>query len=340
MGVMAREVQRSEAHRALQIAKARLVRCAARQQGRVAAAQLRALGIGQSTWWRWTQTDYLFPELPGVYAVGHPGRTEASDLFAAILYAGPSAGLDRLTGGLWRGLVKWRTSEEIHVATPRRCRSLAADHPGNHLGRAIEVRGQRDFKRWMYHGIPTVPIPQIVLDIAATGDLELVRFVLAQLDFMRRLDDLEPALRAIAGPGIAGTAVLAEALRRPQPLFARCRSPGEIDLIRGFEVTGVPMPQLNVKIAGITVDAFWEDELVVVEVDGEQNHGTFRQRRLNVADEIMLRRHHCEVIRYTTDVVADPWAIHADLMPKLQERRDRARAWGVPPERLPQGSSS
>jgi hypothetical protein len=312
------EASRRATHGALQIAKARLVGIAARQEGRVSAAQMAALGIGQSTSWRWTQTDYLFRELPGVYALGHPGRTEASDLFAALLYAGPYAGLDRLTAGLWRGLVKWRTSETIHVATPRRCRSLPADHPANGLGRPISVRSERHFRRWPYHGIPTVPTPQIVLDIAATGDLQLTRYVLSQLDFMRCLN--EDALRAVGGAGIPGTAVLNQALVTQQPLLARCRSPGEIDLITGFEITGVPLPQVNVKVAGITVDAWWADERVVVEVDGERNHGTSRQRTLNVEDELILREAHCLVIRYTPHVVADPWRVHGDLMPQLAER--------------------
>ncbi len=284
--------------------------------------QLLALGIGQSTFRRWTQTDYLFRELPGVYALGHPGRTEESDLFAALLYAGPHAGLDRLTAGLWRGLVKWRTSEAIHVATPRRCRSLPADHPSNGLGRAISVRGERTFRRWPYHGIPTIPTPQIALDIAATGDLQLVRYVLAQLDYMRRLN--ERALRAVSGRGIPGSAILNEALGQPQPLFARARSPGEIKLIRAAEITGIPLPEVNVKVAGITADAFWRDQRVVVEVDGERNHGTWRQRKLNVVDEVKLRDVGCLVIRYFDEFLDDPWAVHADLMPQLNERRGRA----------------
>jgi hypothetical protein len=297
----------------------------------VTNAQMLALGFGESTFRRWTATEYLFRELPGVYALGHPGRTEASDLFTVVLYAGPYGGLDRLTGGLWRGLVKWRTSEVIHVATPRRCLSLPADHPSNGLGREISVRSRRHFKRWMYHGIPTVPTPQIVLDIAATGDLQLTRYVLSQLDFMRRLD--EDALNAMCGPGIPGSAVLREALGNQQPLLALCRSPGEIKLVRACEITDMPMPQINHKIGGITVDGFWQDQLVVVEVDGEANHGTFRQRKLNVADELILRSLGLLVIRYTDDIVDDPWRVHADLMPQLQERRGRGALW-VPPGSL------
>jgi hypothetical protein len=303
-------------------AKVRVGDVAARQFGRIATAQLLAVDVGRARISRWAGANYLYPVLPRVFAVGHPGTSDEADLFAAVLYAGPGAALNGLCAGLWRGLVKWRTAEAIEVATPRHCRSLAADDPSNGLGRPIVVRDRREFRRAMYHGIPTVPIPLIVLDLAATGDLELVRFALANMDFMRILN--ERALKRVCGRGVPGSAVLREALGRQQPLLARCRSPGEIKLVRAFEVTGVPMPEINVKVAGITVDAFWRDRLVIVEVDGEGNHGTWRQRKLNLADELTLRKAGCLVIRYSDDLLDDPWEVHADLMPQLEERRGRA----------------
>ncbi len=163
----------------------------------------------------------MFLELPHVFAVGHPGRTEESDLFSAVLYAGPGAALTGLTAGLWRGLVKWRTQQAIEVSTPRRCRSLAADHELNRLGREIVVRDRRDAKRAIYHGIPTVPREQIVLDIAAsTGDLQLVRFVLAQLDFMRRLN--VHALQRLRGRGVP---VARSLTKRSGPTSRSSRAP-------------------------------------------------------------------------------------------------------------------
>ena len=294
---------------------------AGKQEGRVTSAQLRALGIGESTFRRWKDW-YLYPVLPRVWAVGHPGRSERADLFSAVLYAGPGAALAGLTGGLWRGLVKWRTAPAIEVATPRRCRSLPADHPDNRLGIPIAVHGGREFRRWSYHGIPTTPVPQIVLDLAATGDLELVRFVLAQLDFMRILD--EPALLGRCRQGVPGGALLREALGRPQPLLARARSPFEVRLVIVCEITGMRLPDaLNVKIAGHTVDAVWWDEQVVVECDGEANHGTWRQRRRDVGEEMKLRGLKFLPIRYTTDKLDDPWAIYADLGAELEARRGR-----------------
>jgi very-short-patch-repair endonuclease len=313
------ERQQRTARGARSSAKVRVSQVAARQEGRITTAQLVALGIADSTSRRWTGS-YLFPVLPRVWAVGHPGRSEKADLFSAVLYAGPGAGLDGLTAALWRQLVKWRTAPAIEVATPRRCRSLPADHPENRLGKPIVVRGQRLFRRWSYHGIPTTPIPQIVLGLAAGGDLELVRFVLAQMDFMRILN--EPALLRMCRRGVPGTLILREALGRPQPLFARARSPFEVRLIQTCELTGMRVPDdVNTKIGGITVDAVWWAEKVVVECDGKDNHDTWRQRRRDSGNDMTLRRLEFLVIRYTSDRLDDPWAVHADLNGQLERRR-------------------
>jgi hypothetical protein len=197
-------------------AKARLGTLAAGQRGRVTTRQLRRLGVPRQRVYDWVRASYLYPELPEVYAVGHPGRSEESDLFAAVLYAGPNAGLRGMTAALWRGLVRWQTQDAIEVSTPRRCRSLPAGHELNRLGREILVRDRRPPDRAMYHGIPTVPIPSIALDLAATGDLQLVRFVLSQLDFMRRLN--VAALRNVTGRGIPAAPCYA---RRSPPTY-RC----------------------------------------------------------------------------------------------------------------------
>jgi very-short-patch-repair endonuclease len=282
-----------------------------------------ALGVPRSTVKGWTTAGFLFPVLPGVFAVGHPGGNPEADLFAAVLYAGPGAGLGGMSAGLWRGLVKWRTQDAVEVWTPRRKGSLSASDPSNRLGRPVLVRARRAFRRVPWNGIPTTPIPQIVLDLARGGDLELVRFVLAQMDYMRILD--EPVLRRVCGPGIPGSGVLLDALGSPQPLFARTRSWFEVGLIRVCELTGIRLPDdVNVEIGGYTVDAVWWDEMVVVECDGGGNHATFRQRRRDLGEDMQLRGLGFLPIRYTYDKLDHPWAVHADLGGQLNERRGRA----------------
>jgi hypothetical protein len=301
--------------------KVRVARRAGLQFGRVTRAQLLALGVQDRTVTKWAASDYLFPELPRVYAVGHPGRTPESDLFSAVLYAGPGAALCGLTAALWRGLVKWQTQQAIQVSTPRRCRSLPADHEGNRLHRTIAVRDRRPSTRRVYHRIPTIPVPNIALEIAATGELQLVRFVLAQMDYMRILNDR--GLQRLCGRGVPGSSVLTEALGRPQPLFARARSKFEVKLIEVCEETDIPLPETNEKIAGITPDAVWWDQMVIVQCDGERNHGTWRQRKRDATEDVILRNLGFQIVRYVYEQLNDPWAIHADLMPILIERAGR-----------------
>lgn len=321
-----REPRQKTCAERMENAKVRVGRFAGPRFGRVTRAQLHALGIEDSRITRWSRDGYLFPELPRVYAVGHPGRTEHSDLFAAVLYAGPGAALRGLTAAAWRGLVKWRTPAAIEVATPRRCASLTAMADRNELGRAIAVRGRQRFGRLPYHRIPTVPIPIIVRDLAETGDLLLVRIVLSQLDFMRRLNRAE--LEVACGRGALGSAVVHEALQRPQALFARARSPLEIRLVVLCEETGIPLPdEINAKLGGFTVDAPWRDQMVIVECDGEGNHATWDQRKRDLERDQALRLLGYVVIRYSSEQLNRPWAVYRDLAPLLRTRLGFATRW-------------
>jgi hypothetical protein len=285
----------------------------------VRSAQVLALGGGRTTVRDWTRAGVLFAELPQVYAFGHPGRSEESDLFSAILYAGPGAGLRAVREAVWRGFLRWQTPEAIQVATPRCCRSLAADDPANRLGIAIEVKQRQTFRRSMWKGIPTVPIPQIALDVAATGDVLLCRIVLASMDYRRLLS--ERVVLGLCGRGVPGSAVLREALENPQPRFALVRSWFEIRFIVVCEETGIPLPDTNQYIEDIEVDAVWWDEMLVVMCDGEGNHGTRRQRAWDAAIDERLEALGFEVIRIRYRQLDDPWAIHREVMAKLHARR-------------------
>jgi hypothetical protein len=288
---------------------------------------LLAVGVGRAAVGRWIRAEFLFPELPGVYAVGHPGRSEASDLFASALYAGPDAGLRALSGAVWRGFLRWQAPEAIQVATPRRCRSLSANDPANRLGIPIDIKGGQTFRRSMWNGIPTVPIAQIALDIAATGDLLLTRIVLANMDYRRLLN--ERVLRGLCGHGVPGSSVLTEALGSPQPRFALVRSWFEVRFIVVCEQTGIPLPDTNQYIEDIEVDAVWWDEMLVVQCDGKGNHGTDRQRDRDAVNDQRLRTLGFEVIRYRYTQLDHPWAIHRDVMRALHERRGWAARYAA-----------
>lgn len=322
VGFMSDGLRRADGNSSRARVKVLAANRAARQQGRITTAQVIALGGGRTTVRDWKRGGVLFDELPQVYAFGHPGRTAESDLFAAVLYAGPDAGLRCISGALWRGLLKWQTPPGIQVASPRRCRSLPADDPANGLGVLIEVRQGQAFGREIWNGIPTVSPAQIALDVAATGDRLLTRIVLANMDYRRILN--ERLLLDSCGPGVKGSKVLRDALANPQPRFARMKSWFEIRFVVLCEDTGIPLPATNEYVAGIEVDAVWWDEMLVVQLDGERNHGTGRQRARDGVDDQRLDALGFKVIRYRWDRLSDPRAIHRQIMRELSERRGRA----------------
>jgi hypothetical protein len=282
-------------------AKLRLAEVAARQFGRVRYDQVRATGVGKATVNRWREDGYLHPELPRVYAVGHPGRTPESDLAAAVLYAGPGAMLCAATAVWWYELLKYPPSQ-IFVATPRRVR----DHG------KIVVRRERSVPRTRHRGLPVTSPSQAILDFAAAGAGKLLRLVLANADYLGLLD--LQALQALRGRGIAGSTALRDAIAIHLPELARARSDLEILLLEFCERHRIPIPQMNVHVHGWLVDAHWPDARLIVEVDGVGGHRSRAQIERDHQRDLELRAAGFIVLRYTQrQLIETPDAVAADI---------------------------
>jgi Protein of unknown function (DUF559) len=297
-------------------AKLRVGRVAGRRQARITAAQLQAIGAARATIADWKRAGYLYPRLPGVYAVGSPAWTVESDLWEAILYAGPGAMLSHGTAAWWRGLIDFPV-RPMHVSTPRRKRSL----PG------IAVHGRRgELDRARHQGMPVTSVAQMMLDLAAGDEIKLLRKALANLDFAQSLH--APAIRAICGQGRAGTTALQRAIDNYEPLFAQTQSPFEDDYIWFCEARDIPKPdRISVRVLGIPVDAVYEDTMVIVELDGIGNHHSPAQIRRDHRNDKRLRDAGWLVLRYTTDQFDDgPEGIRDEIIRELRRRAGRARA--------------
>jgi uncharacterized protein DUF559 len=296
--------------------KLRVGRVAARQQGRISNAQLRALGISRTTVGHWVRAGYLHRRLPEVFAVGHCARTVESDLWEAILYAGPGAALSHGTAAWWRGLIDFPVSP-IHVRSPRRRRQLP--------GIAVHCR-RNGVPRTEHRGMPVTRVPETLLDLAAQGELRLVRRSLANLDFAHSLHS--PAIVAICGQGRPGSAALRWAIDNYEPLFAHTQSPFEDDYILACETLHIPKPdRISVRVLGIPSDAVYEDAMVIVELDGIGNHHSPAQIRRDHRNDKALRDAGWLVLRYTTDqLVDDPEGVRDEILGELGRRSGRARA--------------
>jgi hypothetical protein len=295
-----------------QNAKDRVGRLAGRQRGRISWAQLRKLGVARRTINAWVKQGYLHRDLARVYAVGHAAPSIEGDLATALLYAGPGAMLSHGTAAWWWGLIDRRPST-VHISTPRRCRSQ----------RGIKVHQRRDFERESHERLPVTTVAQTLLDYAAKASLNRVRTALANAEYHGLLD--VEKIQALLGPGRAGSTKLRNALKRHQPRLAYARSPVEVAFFELCEEFGLPLPEVNVRLAGWTVDFFWRKEGVVVEVDPYGNHHTPAQIDRDRRKDLALRATGLVVHRYSRDQVATARrAIASDVTAALAQHRPAA----------------
>ncbi len=79
---------------------------------------------------------------------------------------------------------------------------------------------------------------------------------------------------------------------------------------------------MNVRVHGIEVDCHWPQENVVVELDGQANHGTTAQRNTDQKRAMKLRAHGVQLVRYTHHQVNREAAmVAADLLAQIERRR-------------------
>lgn len=289
-----------------QNAKVRLSAMAEKQFGRVGWWQM---GVAKSTVNAWVKNGYLHRRLTGVYAVGHSAPSVEAELAEALLYAGPGAMLSHATAAWWWGLIE-NPPSTVNVSTPRRCRSE----------RGLKIHQRRDCERAWHKWMPVTSVAQTLLDYARTASLNMVRKALANAEYHKLLDVSE--VQALLGRGRPGSARLRVALRRHQPRLAHTRSPIEVVFFEVCESFAIPLPEVNVRLHGWTVDFFWRDEGVVVEIDPYGNHHTAAQVDRDRRKDLALRAVGLVVNRYSRDQVeqtAD--AVAADVIATLANRR-------------------
>ena len=245
----------------------------------------------------WTDQGYLHRILPGVYAVGHRASTTQAQLAGALLYAGPDAMLSHATAAWWLGLADTKPYR-IDVSTPRRCRSITG----------IRVHQRRTLERAWHRNLPVTCLAQTLIDYAAVASLSKVRRALAQADYDGTLD--LGMIEAVLRQRRPGSARLRRALERHQPKLAETKSGNERRLVELCEAGGLPLPELNVRVAGWEVDALWRAERLVVELDGWRNHRTPAQINRDRRKELELRAAGFTVVRYSEEQLVH----HADLI--------------------------
>jgi hypothetical protein len=291
-----------------------IVAAAVRQHRNVKRAQLLALGVGSDAIAYWVRNGRLHRVHQGVYSVGTPPTTPLERAAAAVLACDPGAALSHGSAlTLWGFQKRW--DPPLHVTVPgdrrrpgiviHRVPKLTRADVRTHLG--IRVTSPARTVLDCAPDLPARRLARIVNDGQRTGLLRLA----ALTDVIQRFP-LHPA-----------SARLKPLLERPT---GPTRSEFEDALVPFCDRFGLPRPQVNVKVNGYEVDAFFEAEGVIVELDSwgfHQDRSSFENDRNRDADNLVTG---LVTYRLTWDRMtgADP-AREAARLHKVLKRRSEER---------------
>jgi predicted transcriptional regulator of viral defense system len=263
---------------------------AERQHGVVAIWQLLALGLGTDAIQYRVSIGRLHRIHRGVYAVGYRKLTRQGHRMAAVLAYGPDAVLSHRSAAAHWDLSSG--SYRIDVTTPTERRSRK--------GLRVHTATLHEEDRTTHDGIPITTVARTIFDLAAQTHQDGLTYLIEAADRKDRLD-LQALDRAIARrPRAPGT-------KRLNAVLATYRGPADTrsHLERGFRKliakAGLPEPQFNVVVAGLTVDVYWPQWRLVVELDSGLYHDTPRGFETDRIRDAILQKARVRVLRVTDE---------------------------------------
>jgi hypothetical protein len=262
-----------------------------RQEGVAERGQLLAAGLGQKAIeYRVTTRRYRLVHRK-VYALGP--LSMRGRLVAALLAAGDLSALCHASALIPFGLRA--TVVTIDVATP----SDRRDEPQLRFHRLTLA----DHEVTRRDGLRVTTIERTLLDIAATG--ACVR-TLAQEAVAKRLTTLAK-LKAMADDhrGERGAPALRAVAGAPHT-----RSDLERQFLRFLDDNGFPPPLANQPIGPYTVDAYWPQFQLVVEVDEDAHIATFEEDR---ARDRYLAGRGLRTMRVTEHSLKDEFVLREEV---------------------------
>jgi hypothetical protein len=161
-----------------------------------------------------------------------------------------------------------------------------------------------------------------LLDIAGQLPFARLRRALAEAEFRRlaTVDEIADVLRQ----GRHGSRALRRALFLHRPQLALTRSALEERFLALCERHSIPLPEVNVKVCGLMVDALWRRERIVVELDGRAAHGTEAGLERDRNRDLVLRAAGYGVLRYTwSQVTRKQMLVAGDLRAALRHLPSR-----------------
>lgn len=232
----------------------------------------------------------------GVYAVGHDRLTREGRWLAAVL-AVPGAVLSHRAAAALHGI---RDSDRAaDVTTTRRASARGIVVHGTTVLDAHDVTTRS--------GIPVTTVARTLVDLASILLPDQIAKLLREADRRGLLDAmaLHAALDRTRGRGGDGRRALRAALAEHER-FATSLTRSELEdrFLPLLDAHGLPRPRTNHPIDGMQVDACWQQQRLVVELDGWAFHADrhafqddrTRTARLMTAGYAVVRFTHADVV--------------------------------------------
>lgn len=251
-----------------------------------------------------------------MYAVGHDKLTWHGHCMAAVLAARPAVASHLSAAWLW-GLIG-RDPSRIEVTVPSSRR--------NRREFRLHVADLPPADRALRDDIPVTSWARTMLDMAAISDEERTRRLVKRSEELEVFDlvPLDDVLGRTAHHPGAGR--LRRVLRAYRPDLATTRSKLERRFRSLARRAGLPEPSMNYLVGGMELDAYWEAERFVVELDVYATHGdpgSFESDRIRQADLLL---HGIEMIRVTdVRLEREPRATIEHVAAQLARRRRELR---------------
>lgn len=261
-----------------------IVELAARQHGVATTAQLLNAGVGRRSIARRVQAGWLVRLHHGVYQIG-PVSARYGREMAAVLACGGGAALSHQSAAAIWGF--GRRDEIVHVSVTRDVRS----RPGLRVHRTLSLNAVvRD-------GLPLTDPARTLRDLKRTATA----------------DEVERAKEQAA--------VLGLVLEDDDPYPEFTRSEGERRLKALCRAAKLPLPQMNARVAGWEVDAYWPAHNLIVEIDGWRTHRTRKRFEDDRRKDAALQAAGFRVVRITySRLRIEPYSVSAQLGALLAER--------------------
>lgn len=276
-----------------------IVAIADAQHGVVSGRQLLELGLTQRQIEGRVKNGRLTRIHRGVYAVGRAHLTQRGRWKAATLAYGPRALLSHFSAaGLW--VIRHDQRSESCDVTVQGSARRSVD-----TVRVHRMRQLAESDGTIIDGIAVTSLPLTALHISSLLTRHRLERVVVKAARRREFDVAEAIELCERNPRRHGSKALLEIVGRD--LTAELRSLSELELrfLELLRAHRLPMPQVNQDVEAMMVDAVWEGQRVVVELDGFEFHKLPRDLRADNARGRRLTLAGYRVIRYVWDDIVD-----------------------------------